>query len=315
MADGAQEEQSQDGTDGASFTAVVVSYRTGPVLFEALASLLAQPPVLEVILVDNGNPPETVSALARLAAETPRLRLIRPGRNLGFAAACNLGAGEARGNCLAFVNPDLLVPPHSFEILGREMAAHPDAWLFGARLLNMDGSEQKGGRREVLTPWRAFVELLRLDRLAPAHPYFKRFHLQDGAPPDHPVEVPTISGAFMAARRERFAALGGFDQNMFLHIEDVDLCLRALLAGGRVLYCGNLPVRHVRSSSDASRLFVEWHKTRSTIIYFYKHFSASYPAWSLHLTAAVLLLRFLAVALAAVPADLGRLAARWRKAS
>ncbi|MFA6020084.1 MAG: glycosyltransferase family 2 protein [Rhodospirillales bacterium] len=292
------------------FSAIVVTFRTGSVLFDSLAALVEQPSVCEVIVVDNGNPDRVACDLDRLASTESKISLLRPGRNLGFASGCNLGAAQARGEYLAFVNPDLIVPIGSFDVIKGAIADYPDAWLLGARLLNMDGSEQKGGRREVLTPWRAIVELARLDRLAPSHPYFKRFHLQDGAPPDHPVEVPTISGAFMVVPRDRFSALSGFDQAMFLHIEDIDLCLRVLLAGGRVLYCGNVPVYHARSTSDTSRCFVEWHKTRSSIIYFLKHFRSSYPAWSLYLISAMLLLRFLLVAIQAAPKDGARLARR-----
>ena len=56
------------------------------------------------------------------------------------------------------------------------------------------------------------------------------------------VEVPAISGAFMVMARDRYLALGGMDEAMFLHIEDVDLCLRCVpppsrspLAPGRLL--------------------------------------------------------------------------------
>ncbi|MEO0034962.1 MAG: hypothetical protein RLZZ501_985 [Pseudomonadota bacterium] len=292
--------------EGDGFTVGVVSYRTGPVLDSCLGALLAAAGVVEILVVDNGNPPEASARLDRLAAAEPRLRVIRPGRNLGFAAGCNLIAARARGRLLALVNPDLIVPAATFDALRACLDADPAAWLCGARLLNPDGSEQRGGRREVLTPWRALVETLRLDRLAPHHPHFRRLHLLDGAPPETTVAVPVISGALMAIRRDRFLALGGMDEAMFLHLEDIDFCLRVLAAGGRVLYCGGVPVHHHRGSSDVARWFVEWHKTRSSIRYFNKHFRATYPGWSLRLIALLLLARFALVAGRALPADFGR---------
>jgi len=287
----------------------VVSYRTGTILAECLAALTAAPEVGEILVVDNGNPPVATALLDRLAQAEPRLTVIRPGRNLGFAAACNRIAAQARGRLLVLVNPDLIVPAGTFAGL-RASLDDGTVWLCGARLLNPDGSEQRGGRREVLTPWRALVELLRLDRLAPAHPHFRRLHLIDQTPPAGTVEVPVISGALMAIRRDRYLALGGMDERMFLHLEDIDLCLRVLAAGGRVLYCGDLPVYHQRGSSDVARVFVEWHKTRSSIYYFRKHFTTTYPGWSLHLLAALLLARFALVAAGALPADLARW---WRR--
>lgn len=289
---------------------VMVSFRTGNIIFKSLSSLLAEPETEEILLIDNGNPAVLEKELDILAGESSKIRLLRTGRNLGFAAGCNLGAREAGGDYLVFVNPDLIVSPGSFKNLLEVISSRKDAWLFGARLMNMDGSEQRGGRREVLTPWRAFVELTRLDRLAPAHPYFRRFHILDGNAPHDVSDVPTISGAFMAISKQRFLMLGGFDERMFLHLEDIDLCLRAINAGGGIVYCGNVPVYHARSTSDVARCFVEWHKTRSSAIYFFKHFQATYPHWSLTLVSLALLFRFLLVSLLALPHDLLRLGRR-----
>jgi GT2 family glycosyltransferase len=289
---------------------VVVTFHTGPALADCLPPLLNDPCVAEVVLVDNGNPPAMREWLKGLAAVEPRLRLIEPGRNLGFAAGCNLGAQLCGGTVLAFVNPDLRVPPGTFAHLGRLLADRPDAWLLGGRLLNMDGTEQRGGRREVLTPWRAAVEVLRLDRLAPDHPHFRRLHLLDQPAPAVTTAVPVVSGAFMVMPRDRFEALGGFDDEMFLHMEDVDLCLRVLNHGGMVLYCGDVPVYHQQGSSDAAQWWVEWHKTRGTIRYFTKHFSSTYPRWGLKLIAAMLWGRLLLVGLRHLPSDMARL---WRR--
>ncbi|TAN55857.1 MAG: glycosyltransferase family 2 protein [Magnetospirillum sp.] len=298
----------------ASVSVVTVTYRTGIILSDCLAALLDHGEIVEIIVVDNGNPPDTTDLLDRLAEANPTVRLIRPGRNIGFAAGCNSGAAKATGRYLAFVNPDLIVPPGSFDRILAAFAGNGNAWLCGGRLLNMDGSEQRGGRREVLTPWRAFVELTRLDRLAPAHPHFRRLHLMDGRPPHEVTAVPIISGAFMVMPRSRFTALGGMDEHMFLHMEDVDLCLRVLLQGGTVLYCGDTPVYHQRGTSTVTRGFVEWHKTRSTIHYFFKHFRAAYPGWSLYLISGLLLLRWGLVTAAAVPSDLAGLMRRARAA-
>lgn len=299
--------------DGLSpLCAIVVSYRTGAALAQCLAALAGHSEIAEIIVIDNGNRPAEFRLLDRLAETEPRLRLIRPGRNLGFAAGCNLGASVAKAPLLAFVNPDLIVPPGSLAAVLGAVARHPDAWLLGGRLLGLDGNEQQGGRRETLTPWRAIVEVTRLDRLFPGHPYFRRLNLLDQPAPAGIVEVPAISGAFMVMARDCYLALGGMDEGMFLHIEDVDLCLRVLKAGGRILYCGDAPVFHHQGTSDAASSVVEWHKTRSTMRYFFKHFRGVYPAWSLAAVSALLWLRWLGVAVLAAPSDVCRVLRRWR---
>lgn len=296
------------------YSIVIVSYYTGPILFSCLSALSAEADVQEIIVINNGNNSDAEMQLRGVVAGDTRIRLICPGRNIGFAAACNLGALEAKSEMLAFVNPDLLVPTGTFAKISEVLHTHGDAWLVGGRLLDMAGAEQRGGRRETLTPWRALVEALRLDRMFPSHPYFRRFNLHEQPPPADAVTVPAISGAFMVIRQDRFRQLGGFDQSMFLHIEDLDLCLRVLQAGGLVLYCGHIPLYHQGGSSDASRLMVEWHKTRSTLRYFQKHFRDSYPGWVLAGVGGVLWLRLSLVGLRAVPAELARwwrLCKRW----
>ncbi|MGE5516389.1 MAG: glycosyltransferase family 2 protein [Bacteroidota bacterium] len=278
-------------------SAVVVTYWTGPSLAECLQALLPQAGLLELIIVDNGNDGDTRNWLQDMASRDPRVRLIRPGRNIGFAAGCNLGAAAARGHYVAFVNPDLVLPPGTLERVRDILDNDPSAWLCGGRLLNMDGTEQRGGRREILSPWRAFIELTRLNLVFPNHPYFRRLHLYQDEDVHDVMEVPTVSGAFMMINKTHYETIGGMDDNLFIHFDDADLCIRIINAGGKILYCGNVPVYHYLSTSDVPRIFVEWHKTRSTSYYFHKHFRATYPAWILTMTSLMLWVRFALIAL------------------
>ncbi|MBI3445829.1 MAG: glycosyltransferase family 2 protein [Magnetospirillum sp.] len=282
----------------------MVSYRTGPAIGDCLSHLLAAEDVTEVILVDNGNAPAETAYLDELALSQPRLTLIRPGRNLGFAQGCNRGAALAVGEYIALVNPDLIVPPGTFSTVADALARHPDGWLCGARLCNLDGSEQRGGRREVVTPWRALAEVLRLDRLFPRHPHFRRIHKYNTPTPCGVIDVSTVSGAFMILPRRHWLSLAGMDERMFLHMEDADICLRVLKAGGRVLFCGDAPVYHHLGTSDVPRAFVEWHKSRSAAYYFRKHFSDVYPGWALGIVNFTLWIRWAIVTLLNGPGDL-----------
>ena len=284
------------GGDGNTVSAITVTYHTGPVFWTCIASILEQPELLELIVVVNGADQDVCARLANLAENDRRIRVVEPGRNVGFAPGCNLGAEIARGSHLALVNPDCSLAAGTFatvlDIFGRQ----PNAWIVGGRLQHPDGREQRGGRREFLTPWRGFVEMTRLDRLFPNYPYFKRLHLLDKTPLLEPARVPVVSGAFMMIPRPCFARLGGMDNKFFLHVEDADLCLRVHLKGGEVWYAGNVPIAHHRSTSRVSPVFVEWHKTHGACYYFKKHFQGFYPGWSLHLLSFILWIRLLVIA-------------------
>jgi N-acetylglucosaminyl-diphospho-decaprenol L-rhamnosyltransferase len=287
-----------------SVSVIVVSYRTGPVLRDSLSALFEQSEPVEVIVVDNGNDQANRDYLDGLTATQPKLKLIRTNRNLGFAAGCNLGADAATGDYIALVNPDLIVPPGSFSAVLDVLKQRPDAWLCGARLSNMDGTEQRGGRREMATPWRVFAEALRLNRLFPHHPHFRRMHMHESPTPDAVVEVPTVSGAFMVLSRRHWRELGGMDPAMFLHMEDADFCLRILKSGGTVLYCGHVPIYHHLSTSDVPRIFIEWHKVNSGAHYFRKNFSDSYPYWAISIIIAALWGRWALLGMLNLPRDI-----------
>lgn len=258
-------------------SAIVISYFTGPVLSRCIASLRAAEGVAEIILVDNGNPPDVVEKAAAAEEGAPVVILSGHG-NIGFAAACNKGASAAQGKVLLFFNPDAVMPEGGAQRLLADGAALARPWMMGAKLVGPDGAEQQGSRRDVLTPWRAFVEAARLYRLAPNHPYFKRFNQHTDDCPADIIETPTISGACFILPREDYDAVGGMDERYFLHVEDVDFCLRFAKAGGRIYFNPHVAVLHYKSSSRANPLRIEASKTAGLIRYFRTHFSDVYPA-------------------------------------
>ena len=295
-----------------SVSIVTVTYWTGDILLRCIESLRAQS-VGEIILIDNGNPSDIASRLDQLPNEDPRIKVIRPAQNLGFAAGCNLGAQQATGQFVALVNPDCVLEPDTVDRMLRVAMRRSNIWLCGGRLENPDGSEQRGSRREMLTPWRAVVELLRLDRIAPNHPYFRRFHQFESEPIKGNVEVPTVSGAFMMIRKDAYERLGGMDETFFLHFDDADICMRVWKEGGQVIFCGDIPILHYRSSSDVSQIFVEWHKAKGLGYFFRKHFGDTYPGWSLSIVSIMVWLRFFAILPLKLGSDLPGMVRRYRR--
>lgn len=273
---------------------VVVSYRTGPALIACLDSVLAQDGLAEVVLVDNGNDAETRAALAAKEAAAPALLVVSGHGNVGFAAACNLGAARSTGELLLFLNPDAALPPGTIERCRAVLRDHPHAWALGARLRNADGTDQRGSRRNLPDPWSSLAEVLRLDRLGLG----RRVNLHAAPAGDAAVPVECISGAFMMLPRRAFDAVGGFDAGYFLHVEDVDLCMEIRKRGGTILFASDIEVTHLQGTSRVFSLQPEWHKARSFVRYFRKHFSESHPAWLLWLLAGGVYARF---ALRALP--------------
>ncbi len=269
-------------------TAVIVSYFTGPVLARAIEALCRQSDVIQIILVDNGNWPGALDECSSGEAANGRLEIITGHGNVGFATACNIGARAARGEWLVFVNPDAVMPDGGVGRLIRDTLSVSPPAVMGAMLVDPDGKEQRGSRRRALTPGSAFVEMTKLYRLAPNHPYFKRFNLHEEKAPDEVVAVPVISGACFLVRKADYFAVGGMDEQYFLHVEDVDFCLRFAKAGGGVYFNPHVRVLHYKGSSRVNPMQVEMRKATSINRFFRAHFSDAYPAPFLWLVTGIL---------------------------
>ena len=271
---------------------VIVSYFTGRALFECLESLLSQEGLFEIVLVNNGNSEETLFELGRLAAGDTRLRILSGHGNVGFAAGCNIGVSRAAGDVLLFLNPDCVLPRGALARSADLLRYRPDGWLVTARLVGPDGANQRGSRRNLPTPWTCVVEALRLDVLLPGLAAGRRVNLHETAPKRGLEMVQCCSGAYMMIEKGRYWDLGGFDDGYFLHVEDIDLCMAIHRQGGGIVYDADTTIVHRGGTSRASPAFVEWHKARGFLRYFYKHFKGRYWSIVLHLVAASVLLRF-----------------------
>lgn len=251
-------------------SAVVVSYNTGPVLFDCLAALHSDPAVDEIVLVDNGNPPDVLSRVEQLYGAASKLKMVGGGSNRGFAAGVNFGAARATGDRLLIINPDAVLQSGSVEALEVALAGAAEPAVVGGKIFGADGAEQRGARRRRLTMRSAAATFLGLGWLRSLHPEFVNINRHEEPEPSGPVPMDAISGALMYMARSSFDRLGGFDEGYFLHVEDLDLCRRAEAEGGTVIYTPFASALHHGSTSDAPTLVVEKYKGAGFNRYFRK---------------------------------------------
>jgi GT2 family glycosyltransferase len=248
---------------------VMVVYQTGEALVESILHVLAEPLVDEFVIIDNGSPAEEAERLRALGRTEPRIVLQQGHGNVGFARGANMGAETARGEYIVFLNPDANLQDGCVEALVSAFEGQRVPAVVGARVMNTDGTEQRGGRRGEVTP---VTTLLSFGHLTARFKGLAKFeiHREHEPTPDAPMPMPTISGACFALRREDFELLGGFDEGYFLHVEDIDLCWRARQAGGEVLFQPAAQVIHLGHTSLEHPLKVEFHKGVGLSRYFIK---------------------------------------------
>ena len=124
--------------------AVVVDHDAGPLLEGCVRSLLddgASP----VVVVENGAAGSAATALADLPAgpDAPSVRLVRPGRNLGYGAGVNRGLAALAGDpappeWILVCNADLVVHPGALAALRQALESEPAWALVGPRILDRD---------------------------------------------------------------------------------------------------------------------------------------------------------------------------------
>ena len=243
-----------------SCAAIIVTYRTGPRLKECLRAVQVSGDIDQIIIVDNGNPDDLTGWIDRFADKVDKAVLVRPGENLGFGRAVNLGATRAEAEQLLVLNPDCVIRHDAVPALQAAAGVLSSPWIVGGRIFGLDGQNQRGPMRRKLTFSRALARLFGGAGIdLPLHPH-----------PIEPVPMEVISGAFFLIGRDGFTALGGFDEGYFLHVEDIDLCRRANESGGTVVYHPGAGALHYGATSDVSGWFVERHKAAGFARYFRK---------------------------------------------
>jgi GT2 family glycosyltransferase len=287
---------------GSGLTSVItVNFEAGPHLAACATSVLASTAPVEWLVADNGSSDGSLAGMRAGVGGDPRVRVIESGANLGFARASNRALAEARGEWLLFLNPDCVIEPDTIARMHEAMRQHPEAGLAGCLVLNPDGTEQAGCRREAPTPGKAFARAFGVAGLARrlgVETGLARDFVRQGDPlPPGPVPVDAISGAFMLARRDALEEVGPLDEGYFLHCEDLDWCARFRKAGYTVLFVPGVAVVHAKGASSRGRpVRVLWHMHRGMVRYYRKFFRDRYPRPLLWLVSLGVWLRFGALA-------------------
>jgi len=215
-----------EGSQAPRISVVIVTYRQGEgvrATLDALARELEAED--ELIVVDNASGDSTPDVVR---AAAPEARLVESETNDGFPAACNRGASEASGDLLVFLNPDAVPQPGWREAIAAPLA-DGSGWTAWQALVTQDSGRLVNTRGGVV--------------------HFTAVAWAGGA--GDPVGSSAVdsspgfaSGACLAISRAEFELLGGFADEFFLYHEDVDLSLRALLAGGGIGVAADARVDH-----------------------------------------------------------------------
>ena len=285
---------------------IVVHWRDEARLAALTAAWPGDDPRFELVVVDNsGSAPAPTPEPEGESGASP-VRLLRPGRNLGFAGGVNAGVAASRAPLLLLLNPDAVPEPGALERLIEGFAAHPEAAGLAPRLAGADRQPQFAWQlRRLPSAWNLLRQTL------PWPIAGRGTGLAAEPPPGSAVEQP--AAAALALRRQALADAGGLDERFHpAWFEDVDLARRLRQLGGVLLYWPAARFRHDLGST-VPRLgygpFL-WIYYRNLERYLAKHHGA---AWALAARASVA--AGLAIRLPFVPLRRPRRAASRRDAA
>lgn len=257
--------------------AIIVNFNAGRLLLDCVASVF-EAGAEKCIVVDNASSDGSIEFLEK-RFDRDDLLIVRNSENVGFASACNTGMGFSTANHVLYLNPDCTLTDGSLARMLEVLDSAPDIGMVGGFLSNPDGTEQAGGRRVFPTPRRAFIRAFGLSRLGRLFPrYFSDFLLHTEPLPSEPAVVEAISGACMLAKGKAIEDVGPWDEEYFLHCEDLDWCMRFKLKGWKVVFVPDAKVIHVKGTCSRTRpVFVEWHKHQGMLRFYRKYFHDQYP--------------------------------------
>jgi GT2 family glycosyltransferase len=219
-----------------SVSVIIVNWNSGKLLEKCIGHLKRQTVLPQyVYVIDNAN---TDGSLDNINP-SDWLRIIKSPKNIGFAAGNNRALLECDTDFVALLNPDAFPEPDWIEKLMTAAEKNPDAVAFGSRQLCYEDKTILDGIGDCYhvsgLVWR------------------KRHGLHQRSRDMEEQEIFSPCAAAAMYRRNAIEAVGGFDEDYFCYLEDVDLGFRLRLAGYKAIYVPGAVVRHVGSATTGGQ--------------------------------------------------------------
>ena len=215
---------------------VIPSWNSAALLPALLDSLAAGGEELELMVVDNGSTDGSVDLLRARGVEHVALP-----RNVGFAAAMNRGVAATAAPFVLGLNADTVVVPGAIAALADALEADPGLGGVQPRILQMESGARDPATARLYSAGMALTADGRAYETGAGEAQTDAWTT--------PREVFGVCGAACLLRRDLFADLGGYDEAFVSFYEDVDLNVRARIAGRRFAYVPAAIVWHLGNAS------------------------------------------------------------------
>lgn len=253
---------------------VILNYNGEKLLQQFLPAVVQYSPEADVIIADNGSDDQS---LQFVRTHFPQVIPLALGENAGFCGGYNKALRQITAEYYMLLNSDVEVTPHWLEPLVSMLDANPGIAAIQPKIL----SYRDKNFFEYAGAGGGFLDTL-------GYP-FCRGRVFDHVEEDrgqYNDERPVFwaTGACMMIRSEKFHQHGGFDEDLFAHMEEIDLCWKLNRSGDQVYYSGRSTVYHLGAGTLG---YHHPHKTylnfRNGLSLIFKHLDSRELAYKLPL--------------------------------
>lgn len=224
-----------------NITAIVVTWNSSRLIPDLAETIKGIEPLCNIVISDNSSEDSTIEDIRKMI---PGAEIIRNGVNGGFGYGNNRGLEKCDSEYVLLLNSDASITGSSLEKLVSTLENAPDAAgvqplvrLWGWPLITLSAGT-------AMTEYGRGYD-------------FDFMHFQP-SPDRRTVEVPCITAALSLFRTDELRRAGGFDENIFMYYEDVDLCLRLRGMGYKFLMEPASEGQHMMGASSSRKLAEKW---------------------------------------------------------
>lgn len=265
-------------------TIIIINYNSKEVLNKCLISLYESSlnTDFEVFIIDNASS-ESIGDLVPLF---PQVNFLYNEKNIGFAAANNIGIRKANGKCILLLNPDTVINENSLQPMINYLDTNDDVGIVGCKIFNADGEIERS-THSFPTLVKEFVHANEfIKKIFSYNSFLSKFlgkvlkikSFESYWDHDNIKEVDHVTAACMMIKKEAIDNVGLLDEAFFLYNEEVEWSFRFKKAGYKSVFLPESSIIHLFGYSTKQRvqkqavnnLLVE--RYRGMFYFFQKHY-------------------------------------------
>lgn len=250
-------------------TIIIISYNTKETTINCLNSVVKSlknsPIKYEVLVVDNASVDGSRDEIQNFKLKTQnksQIQIIQNSQNVGFAKANNQAVKLAEGTHILLLNSDTVVLDDAISKMYNFYIQNPHVHFLGPKLFNNDLTPQASSAPFYTLPVVFAALFLKGDHWGASR-----------SSPDKIIETDWVSGACIMTKKDFYDKISGFDEKIFMYMDEVDLLYRAKKAGYSTYFYPHAHFIHLGSASSNGKTYPILQVYKGFLYFYRKHYS------------------------------------------